>query len=155
MAQVRQSSTLYKRHEGVLLAHSPAGASDAPAAAEHPHGDSLEAGLGGAGGNGRGAAVPRGGASAVDAHILAAYDKDREAEGAADSDVCWICESGPREAVFLECGHGGVCYPCAEKCWSSQRRHGCPMCRQPVTQVVRVAPSARAANGQLIVDVLS
>lgn len=142
---MRHSSTLYKRQEGTeLLALSTSGPSDAPAA-DAPR--ALEEG---------GAAAAGGGGGGVDAHILAAYRTEHESDPAGgDSDVCWICESGPREAVFLECGHAGVCYPCAEKCWSSQRRHGCPMCRQPVTQVVRVASAARAANGQLIVDVLS
>jgi len=131
---IKQSSTLFKRSES-LLSYAADSASDAPAADTEGNGGDR-----------------------VDAHIIAAYAKEAErteSEGKGDSDVCWICESGPREAVFLECGHGGVCYVCAEKCWSSQRRHGCPLCRQPVTQIVRVAPGARTRNGQLVVDVLS
>jgi len=150
---IKQSSTLYRRQES-LLEHSPAGASDAPAQADEL---GVEAGGASADGELLGAG---GGAGKAEAHILAAYQKEQDGEPAdgagADSDVCWICEGGPREAVFLECGHGGVCYPCAEKCWSTQRRHGCPMCRQPVTQVVRVAADAKATkDGQLVVDVLS
>lgn len=146
-AQIKQSSTLYRRQDS-LLDESPAGASDAPAAA-------VEEGVAsGAGADGE-LGVGSGGSEHAEAHILAAYEKDA-ADDAAESDVCWICEGGPREAVFLECGHGGVCYPCAEKCWSTQRRHGCPMCRQPVTQVVRVAADAKATkDGQLVVEVIS
>mmetsp|Transcript_26803 Transcript_26803/g.78957 ORF Transcript_26803/g.78957 Transcript_26803/m.78957 type:complete len:477 (-) Transcript_26803:218-1648(-) len=140
---IRQSSTLYKRHE-TLLGSAPA--SDAPG---------FDDGAGEVGG--RRSALSAGDAQ-VDPRIIAAYelDDDEDKDRMSEADVCWICEGGPREAVFLECGHGGVCYSCAEKCWNSQRRHGCPMCRQPVTQIVRVAGKPRTGkDGELIVDVLS
>lgn len=136
-SQIKQSSTLYRREEGLLAGQPRGAASDAPAAAK---GIELEQ---------------------LQDRIRAAYagpsTLDAEAEAREDGGiVCWICESGPREAVFLECGHGGVCYPCARKCWNSQRNHGCPVCRQPVTQVVRIAPEETpGADGQLIVDVLN
>jgi hypothetical protein len=29
-------------------------------------------------------------------------------------DVCFVCLEGRRDAVLLECGHGGLCVPCAQ-----------------------------------------
>ncbi len=54
-----------------------------------------------------------------------------------DESKCVICFSGPRDAVLLECGHGGLCYACARRCLRKKSKE-CPMCRQPVTQVVHI-----------------
>ena len=54
-----------------------------------------------------------------------------------DESKCLICFTEPRDAVLLECGHGGICYGCARRCLRSKRRE-CPMCRQPVAQVVQI-----------------
>jgi len=53
---------------------------------------------------------------------------------------CWICFTGPREAVLLSCGHGGICYPCAERCWKMRPRV-CPLCREKVVGIAKVAPN--------------
>lgn len=137
--QVKQSSTLYRRHD-TLLSGSPASDQGAVTASESGPKRLHKQNHG------------------VDAHIMAAYMDDAPSPSSSkhESQTCWICLAGPREAVFLECGHGGVCYPCAEKCWNLQRKHGCPMCRQPVTQVVRVATSVREGkDGELVVNVIS
>ena len=44
---------------------------------------------------------------------------------------------GLRDAVLLECGHGGICYTCARRCLRKKGRE-CPMCRAPVEQVVQI-----------------
>lgn len=66
-------------------------------------------------------------------------DSQNEAqrEGSVDAmdSLCLICFEGPRDAVLLECGHGGICYSCAWKCFKKKKRE-CPMCRQPVSQVL-------------------
>ena len=54
-----------------------------------------------------------------------------------DETKCAICFSGPRDAVLLECGHGGICYTCARRCLRKKGRE-CPMCRAPVEQVVQI-----------------
>ena len=54
-----------------------------------------------------------------------------------DDDVCAICFTGPRDAVLLECGHGGICFACAKRCMRKKGRE-CPMCRAPVEQVVQI-----------------
>jgi len=56
-------------------------------------------------------------------------------EGAEDK--CWICFDGPRDAVLLECGHGGMCASCAKRVLRRKGRF-CPMCRQPVVQMVQL-----------------
>lgn len=50
--------------------------------------------------------------------------------------TCSICYEGPRDAVLLECGHGGICCTCALT--ALRKRPGCPICRQRVTQVVQL-----------------
>jgi len=77
---------------------------------------------------------------------------DGEDEGADDDDCCWICLSGAREAVLLECGHGGICYECAVRC-SRRRPRQCPMCRQPITSIVRLAGPEQEVDGEVVVQV--
>ncbi|EOD14743.1 hypothetical protein EMIHUDRAFT_197284 [Emiliania huxleyi CCMP1516] len=55
----------------------------------------------------------------------------------AVEDRCWICYEGPRDAVLLECGHGGICVACARRVFKKRGRL-CPMCRQPVSQMVQL-----------------
>mmetsp|Transcript_31096 Transcript_31096/g.91176 ORF Transcript_31096/g.91176 Transcript_31096/m.91176 type:complete len:164 (-) Transcript_31096:533-1024(-) len=79
-----------------------------------------------------------------------ALSESRSEAGSADGgsgsgsetggDHCWICFTGPREAVLLHCGHGGICYACAERCWKLRPRV-CPLCRERVAGIARVAPN--------------
>jgi hypothetical protein len=76
-----------------------------------------------------------------------------EIDGSDDDDedaLCAICFTGPRDAVLLECGHGGICYACARRCLRKKGRE-CPMCRTPVEQVVQIrldgAPSSPQHTG--------
>ncbi|KAJ1632853.1 hypothetical protein T492DRAFT_904705 [Pavlovales sp. CCMP2436] len=76
-----------------------------------------------------------------------------EDDGELGESSCWICCEGPRDAVFLECGHGGLCLACARRCFKKKGR-ACPMCRQPITQVVHINPTQQAEyNGSRIVRV--
>ena len=69
-----------------------------------------------------------------------------------DGSVCWICWQEPPTAVLMECGHGGLCTPCAERCWR-KRPHLCPMCRQRITMVVQVGEE-RTVDGQVLTPVM-
>ena len=64
--------------------------------------------------------------------------EDREEE-----ETCCVCLDAPREAIFLECGHGGVCVPCAQALWTRtpHSRH-CPICREIFTGIVRITEHA-------------
>jgi hypothetical protein len=43
--------------------------------------------------------------------------------------------AGPRNAVLLECGHGGICMDCAKRLLLTGGRT-CPICRQLISQVM-------------------
>ena len=66
-----------------------------------------------------------------------------------DCDTCWICYNGPRDAVLLECGHGGLCFACATKC-AQQRPRLCPMCRQRITRVVQLEGLEEVVDGEVV-----
>ena len=54
---------------------------------------------------------------------------DKNSEGGKDKSVmnCLICFDKPPDAVFMECGHGGVCYDCSLELWKSTGE--CYLCR--------------------------
>lgn len=67
-----------------------------------------------------------------------------------DGDSCIICFQSRPNAVLLFCGHGGLCFPCAQTCF---RRNGrCPSCRQAVKGVVELqddsGPAAEGGDSQ-------
>jgi len=76
---------------------------------------------------------------------FSAADGGTDAGSEPSGGQCWICFTGPREAVLLQCGHGGLCYPCAERCWTLRPRV-CPLCREKVTGIVKVAPNPSDPN---------
>ena len=75
------------------------------------------------------------------ASLAVPLGSDRSA-GSQDGDVCFICFSGPRDAVLLECGHGGLCFGCATRCMQ-MRFQECPICRQPISQIVQLELTER------------
>jgi hypothetical protein len=50
-----------------------------------------------------------------------------------ESVECVICKASRADTVMLDCAHLVACYPCA----STYAGKPCPMCRQPVSRVVR------------------
>ena len=85
---------------------------------------------------------PAAGASApTSAPLATPLGSDRSA-GSQDGDLCFICYSGPRDAVLLECGHGGLCFGCATRCMQ-MRFQECPICRQPISQIVQLELTER------------
>ena len=85
---------------------------------------------------------PAAGASApTPAPLATPLGSDRSA-GSQDGDLCFICYSGPRDAVLLECGHGGLCFGCATRCMQ-MRFQECPICRQPISQIVQLELTER------------
>jgi len=49
---------------------------------------------------------------------------------------CVICCVTPSNAVFMGCGHGGVCYKCAVEAWKD--RDNCFLCRQAISKILKV-----------------
>ena len=78
--------------------------------------------------------------------------------------ACFICYETSADAVFMECGHAGVCSQCAKTithgfidpqsgaatCGSGT----CPICRTPVLQVLRIGPDVTSSEGHVVAQVL-
>ena len=50
---------------------------------------------------------------------------------------CVICFDNPPDAVFMKCGHGGVCYTCAMDIW--KRNAECYLCRKEIAAVYQLS----------------
>eukprot|EP00053_Salpingoeca_punica_P026211 m.224763 g.224763 ORF g.224763 m.224763 type:complete len:147 (-) comp85670_c0_seq1:247-687(-) len=49
---------------------------------------------------------------------------------------CLVCLDQPADCAFFRCGHLCACYSCA--CQLREADSRCPMCRAPITEVMRV-----------------
>ena len=47
--------------------------------------------------------------AAAAAAALAAQEED-----GAEEETCFVCLDGRKDAILLECGHGGLCVQCAQ-----------------------------------------
>ena len=54
---------------------------------------------------------------------------------AGDVSPCVICMDAPKDVAFYPCGHKCVCTSCADQ---YDEENGCPICRQPVIDVLRI-----------------
>ena len=61
----------------------------------------------------------------------------RMAEDEEEASLCTLCCARKHEAVFLTCGHGGVCFDCAIDTYLRSRER-CPFCRRRVGQIVTI-----------------
>ena len=92
------------------------------------------------------------GEAAAASSSSAAAAEDDGLEGEFEGELCWICCNGARDAVLLECGHGGICYGCAVKC-ARKRPPLCPMCRQRITRVVQLDEGKEeVVDGEVVVS---
>ena len=44
------------------------------------------------------------------------------------ANLCGVCYASPPDSVYMECGHGGICYECAIDIWKSSEE--CYLCRK-------------------------
>jgi len=51
---------------------------------------------------------------------------------------CAVCMDEPQNAICVPCGHNSTCVDCANVL--AEKKQGCPVCRKPITQVVRFYP---------------
>jgi len=56
-----------------------------------------------------------------------------------DEKLCIMCFGDEQNTVLLRCGHLKLCATCAGLILNSTRRE-CPICREPITRVVTLAP---------------
>lgn len=50
--------------------------------------------------------------------------------------MCYVCMERQATAMLLDCGHAGLCLPCAKRLLASTRT--CPLCRNPISRVMQV-----------------
>jgi hypothetical protein len=65
--------------------------------------------------------------------------------------ACLICFDKAPDAVFMECGHGGICYECSLEVWKATNE--CYLCRKPITQVLQL--DLKNMNKSKVIKVLS
>mmetsp|Transcript_13379 Transcript_13379/g.28832 ORF Transcript_13379/g.28832 Transcript_13379/m.28832 type:complete len:124 (-) Transcript_13379:1359-1730(-) len=59
------------------------------------------------------------------------------AQEAADYNVnCVVCQSNKRNTLFLPCKHFACCRNCADRVFDGSGRRRCPVCKQPIDQVI-------------------
>ena len=51
---------------------------------------------------------------------------------------CIVCFDDKQDAVYLNCGHGGVCYGCAKEILKVKGE--CHLCRNPIKRLLKVEP---------------
>ncbi|CAD8079899.1 unnamed protein product [Paramecium sonneborni] len=70
----------------------------------------------------------------------------------SDKDTqCFNCYQNESCAVYMPCGHGGLCIKCATE-WFTEKQE-CLICRKPVESVVKISQSEQ--NKVQVVDVLA
>ncbi|CAD8154194.1 unnamed protein product [Paramecium octaurelia] len=70
----------------------------------------------------------------------------------SDKDTqCFNCYQNESCAVYMPCGHGGLCVKCATE-WFTEKQE-CLICRKPVESVVKVSQSEQ--NKVQVIDVLA
>jgi hypothetical protein len=61
----------------------------------------------------------------------------RERDTARDSELCVVCMTAKRNAIFMPCMHAVCCEPCARHCAATSSK-SCPVCKGPVTEARRI-----------------
>mmetsp|Transcript_59221 Transcript_59221/g.145367 ORF Transcript_59221/g.145367 Transcript_59221/m.145367 type:complete len:565 (+) Transcript_59221:175-1869(+) len=66
-----------------------------------------------------------------------------------DDNTCIVCLDRERDALLLECGHGGLCVDCATALWNNgPSGRTCPMCRKIFTGVMKLVGDDEAPPGE-------
>lgn len=61
---------------------------------------------------------------------------ERTQEENPEDSLCFICFTNEPNAVFLDCGHGGVCLTCSID--AMKKNNSCTICRQVVVQILEI-----------------
>ena len=76
------------------------------------------------------------GAVTDERHPRPALSRGASECGPPASSSCSVCFDRPADAVLYRCGHQCACLQCAY--YMRHERLGCPLCRAPIEDVVRV-----------------
>jgi len=63
-------------------------------------------------------------------------DLEYESQAKNDEGICIVCMDKAANAVFMNCGHGGVCYDCAMETW--KKSNFCVVCRSEIKAIYEV-----------------
>ena len=58
-------------------------------------------------------------------------------ESITKSSECLICFDREPNSVFMNCGHGGICYECALDVWKKSSE--CYLCRKKIDSIYRIS----------------
>jgi hypothetical protein len=55
-----------------------------------------------------------------------------------EKNECVICMDQPKDTVFYPCGHQCLCKPCGDRFRKEARHQICPICRNRVSDIIKV-----------------
>lgn len=58
-------------------------------------------------------------------------------EHCSENEVCAVCYIQKSNSVIMDCGHGGLCFPCALKICEQNEK--CYICRNPIQKILEVS----------------
>ena len=85
--------------------------------------------------------------------MLSEVELDQQAGSPASPNTqqeCLICFDLPPDAVFMDCGHGGICYSCALDVW--KKNSECFLCRKEIRCVYQLEQSSHDEYIKIIAE---
>jgi Zinc finger, C3HC4 type (RING finger) len=66
---------------------------------------------------------------------------------AEESLQCQVCFTAYPDSIFMNCGHGGICYECAMSIWQSS--NNCYLCRDEVKYILQIEGDSKPGARRL------
>ena len=70
----------------------------------------------------------------------------------SDNTRCIVCFDSKQDAVYLTCGHGGVCYKCAQEVFKVKGE--CLLCRNKIKKLLKIEPIEAFNDRVKVVEVI-
>eukprot|EP01015_Nassula_variabilis_P027453 TRINITY_DN5629_c0_g1_i1.p1 TRINITY_DN5629_c0_g1~~TRINITY_DN5629_c0_g1_i1.p1 ORF type:complete len:113 (-),score=33.88 TRINITY_DN5629_c0_g1_i1:10-348(-) len=64
--------------------------------------------------------------------------------------ACLVCYDSEPNAVLLNCGHGGICFECAQEV--CMKRNECHLCRNPIAQILKIDLQSSTENKVMVLQ---
>ena len=74
--------------------------------------------------------------SVDDKYIMEMMGEKRKGDG--EENLCYLCFEKAPNAIFLDCGHGGICYDCGEVI--VKKNNECMECRKEIKMICKLEP---------------